>query len=80
MVKRTEGKQHLTSVKVILLRDDLSPVLGALCRQLLRFVQAADGEGLDVFLESFLTHLLHSLLHGTKESFHAALQVVGGLL
>lgn len=70
----------LTSVEIILLRDDLSPVLGTLSRQLLRLVQAADGQGLDVFLEGFVAHLLHGLLHGAEESLHAALQVVGRLL
>ena len=72
--------EGLTSVKIILLRNDLSPVLGALSRQLLRLVQAADGQSLDVFLEGFLGHLLHSLLHSAQESLHAALQVVGRLL
>lgn len=70
----------LTSVKIILLRDNLPPVLGTLSRQLLRLVQAADGQRLDVFLEGFLVHLLHSLLHGAEKSLHAALQVVGRLL
>lgn len=70
----------LTSVKVILLRDDLSPVLGALGGQLLGLVQAADGQRLDVFLEGFVGHLLHGLLHGAEEGLHAALQVVGRLL
>lgn len=70
----------VTSVKVILLRDDLPPVLGALCRQLLGLVQAADGQSLDVFLERLLAHLLHGLLHGAQEGLHPALQVVRSLL
>lgn len=70
----------LTSVKIVLLGDDLSPVLGTLSRELLGLVQAADGERLDVFLEGFLAHLLHRLLHGAEESLHTALQVVGRLL
>lgn len=81
MIKSREFvKGLLTSVKIILLRDDLSPVLGALSRQLLGLIQAADGESLDVFLEGFISHLLHRLLHGAEESLHAALQVVGRLL
>lgn len=55
-------------------------MLGALSRQLLWLVQAADGQRLDVFLESFLTHLLHGLLHGAEKSLHTALQVVRCLL
>lgn len=70
----------LTSVEIVLLGYDLPPVLGALGCQLLGLVQAADGQGLDVFLEGLLAHLLHRLLHGAEESLHAALQVVGGLL
>jgi len=70
----------LTSIKVILLRDDLSPVLGTLSRQLLGLVQAADGEGLDVFLEGLVGHVLHGFLHGAEEGLHAAFQVVGRLL
>lgn len=70
----------LTSVEVILLGDDLPPVLGTLSGELLGLVQAADGQGLDVLLEGLLTHLLQSLLHGAEESLHAALQVVRRLL
>lgn len=70
----------LTPVKIILLRDNFSPVLGTLSRQLLRLVQAADGQRLDVFLEGFLTHLLHGLLHGAEKSLNTALQVVRCLL
>lgn len=80
IIKRQGEGEQLTSVKVILLRDDLSPVLGTFSRQLLRLVQSADGQGLDVFLEGFFIHLLYSLLHGAKESLHSALQVVGRLL
>lgn len=65
---------------MVLLGDDLAPVLGALCRQLLGLVQAADGQRLDVLLEGFLAHLLHGLLHGAQEGLHAALQVVRSLL
>lgn len=70
----------LTSIEVILLGDNLPPVLGALSGQLLGLVQAADGQRLNVFLERFLAHLLQGLLHGAEESLHTALQVVGRFL
>lgn len=70
----------LTSVKVVLLGDDLPPVLGALSRQLLGLIQAADGQGLDVLLEGLVVHLLQGFLHGAEEGLHAALQVVRRLL
>lgn len=70
----------LTSVKVILLGDDLPPVLGALSRQLLGFIQATDGQGLNVLLEGLVVHLLQGFLHGAEERLHTALQVVRCLL
>lgn len=70
----------LTSVEVVLLGDDLPPVLWALCGQLLRLVQTANSQGLDVFLESLLAHVLHTLLHGPQEGLHPAFQVVWRLL
>lgn len=70
----------LTSVKVVLLGDDLAPVLGALGRQLLGLVQAADGQGLDVLLEGLLIHIAQHSLHGAQEGLHPALQVVWCLL
>lgn len=79
-VSRVGGGPGLTSVKVVLLGDDLPPVLGALGRQLLGLVQAADGQGLDVLLEGLVAHLLQGLLHGAEEGLHAALQVVRRLL
>lgn len=70
----------LTSVKVVLLGDDLPPVLGALSWQLLGLIQAADGQGLDVLLEGLVAHLLQGFLHCAEERLHAALQVVRRLL
>lgn len=70
----------LTSVKVVLLGDDLPPVLGALSRQLLGLIQPADGQGLDVLLEGLIAHLFQGFLHGAEEGLHAALQVVRCLL
>lgn len=55
-------------------------MLGTLSRELLGFVQAADGQRLDVFLEGLLAHLLHRPLHGAEESLHTALEVGGRLL
>lgn len=70
----------LTSIEVVLLGYDLAPVLGALRRQLLRFIKAADGEGLDVLVEGFVAHLLHVLLHGLEKGLHPRLEVVRGFL
>lgn len=70
----------LTPVKVVLLGDDLSPVFGALGRQLLGLVQAAQRQRLQVLLEGLGAHLLQRRLHGAQEGLHPALQVVGRLL
>lgn len=60
----------LTPVEVVLLGYDLPPVLGAFSCQLLGLVKAADGQGLDVFVESFIAHLIHILLHGLEKGLH----------
>lgn len=55
---------RFTSVIIVLLRDDLPPVLGTLCRELLRFVEPTDRQCLNVLLERLVRHVLYGLFHG----------------